>query len=149
MTASKNQTTGEFSADTIDGESPTFYTTDVKLAISSNPVPDPYWQAIGIQTFPEPLPQRQAALSVYFPEGTTSNTYTLTENGKYRASYAFGTLNDPKIYWATSGTLILKVAPTEEDPRLEGSVEFSAKLQKSVETVVIKNGRFVMTGLKP
>jgi hypothetical protein len=149
MTASKNQTTGEFAADTINGESPTFYTTGVKLAVSSRPVPVPYWQAIGIQTFPGPLPQRQAALSVYFPEGTTPDTYTLTENGDYRASYDRGTLSDSKTYLATSGTLILKVVPTEGDPRLDGSVEFTAKLQNGEETVEIKNGRFVMEGLTP
>lgn len=143
MTASKNQTTGKFSADTIDGESPTFYTTNVKLAISSNPVPDPYWQAIGTQTFPGQLPAREAAVSVYFPEGTRPDTYELTETGDYRASYYRGS-SDPKTYLATSGTLILKVVPTEGDPRLEGSVEFSAKLQNGVETVKIKNGLFDM-----
>lgn len=145
MTASKNQTTGEFSADTSGGESPAFYTTDVKLAISTRPVPVPYWQAIGIQTFPGPLPQRQAAVSVYFPEGTTPDTYTLTENGDYRASYYRG-LSDPKTYWATSGTLVLKVAPTKEDPRLEGNVS-SVELHNSEGTVEIKNGQFVMEGL--
>lgn len=113
MTASKNQTTGKFSAETIGGESLTFYTTNVKLAISSNPVPDPYWQAIGTQTFPGQLPAREAIVSVYFPVGTLPDTYTLTENGDYRASYYRGS-SDPKTYLATSGTLMLKVVPTEE-----------------------------------
>lgn len=143
MTASKNQITGEFSAETIGGESPTFYTTNVKLAISSNPVPDPYWQAIGIQTFPGQLPEREAIVSVYFPVGTLPGTYTLTEKGKYRAGYYRGP-TDPKAYLVTSGTLTLEVAPTVGDPRLEGSVQFSAKLQNGVETVEIKNGLFDM-----
>lgn len=143
MSDSNKSTTGTFTADI---ETSSFESEKVSLSehLQSSKL---YWRGQGQQIIDSNLPISHAWVGVYFPEGTTPNTYTLTENGDYRASYAFGTLNDPKIYWATSGTLTLKVAPTERDPRLEGSVEFSAKLQNSVETVEIKNGQFVMEGL--
>jgi len=145
MSDSNKSTTGTFIALIGNGSFGSDTVTLSEHLQSSNL----YWRGLGRQAINSNVPISYAWLGVYLPVGATPDTYTLSENGPYRASYGRGTLNDPKTYQATSGTLILKVVPTEGDPRLDGSVEFTAKLQNGEETVEIKNGRFVMEGLTP
>jgi hypothetical protein len=144
MSDSASTSTGEFSAETVGGERLLFYTTLVNLAISSRPVPVPFWQAIGDQEFDEPLPRRHAYLSVYFPVGVTAGTYPLTRDGDYRGSYAVGTLGDAQSYYSTSGEITLTIVPSSEGGQVEGTVFFTALNDKNGKTVTIKDGKFNM-----
>ncbi|KII34006.1 MULTISPECIES: hypothetical protein [Pseudomonas] len=144
MSDSAYTSTGEFSAETEGGERLLFYTTLVDLAISSRPVPVPYWQAIGDQEFSGPLPRRHAYLSVYFPVGATTGTYQLTKDGDYRGSYAVGTLGDPVSYFSKSGEITLTIVPSSEGEQVEGTVFFTALNEKNGQEVSIKNGKFKM-----
>lgn len=144
MSDFKSISTGEFTAETTGGESPSFHATSVKLTLSSRPVPVPYWQAIGDQEFPGPLPLRHAYLSVYFPEKATTGTYPLTKDGAYRASYAVGTLGETESYFSTSGQMTLTIVPSLEGEQVEGTVFFTAINEKNGQEVFIKDGKFNM-----
>lgn len=145
MSDSEYTSTGEFSAEKEGGERLLFHTTLVNLAISSRPVPVPFWQAIGDQEFDGPLPRRHAYLSVYFPVGVTAGTYPLTRDGDFRGSYAVGTLGDAESYYSTSGQITLTIVPSEEGEQVEGTVFFTALNEKNEQQVFIKNGKFNMT----
>lgn len=145
MSDSEYTSTGEFSAETEGGERLLFHTTLVSLAISSRPVPVPFWQAIGDQEFDGPLPRRHAYLSVYFPVGVTAGTYPLTRDGDFRGSYAVGTLGDAEPYYSTSGQITLTIVPSAEGEQVEGTVFFTALNEKNGQQVFIKNGKFNMT----
>ena len=150
MSDFKKSTTGDFSAATEKGERPLFRSDEVSLTKGFQADPGEYWQGLGKQFIPsdEWPGGKNVWLSVYVPKGATEGLHKLdVDERQYRASYAVGTLADFVSYFSTKGLMTLDVVPSDEDPRLEGRIEFTGKLQNGEQTVIVTEGEFKFSGL--
>lgn len=149
MSDDNKSTTGEFTAETEKGERPLFAAEEVFLSERFQ-APDTYWQGLGKQIIPSDFPpDKHVWLSVYVPENAKVGEHDFIEEPAYRASYASGTLGNFQSYLSTTGKLHLSIVPTVEDPRMEGSIEFTAKHESDGTTVEVTSGKFNFSGLSP
>jgi len=150
MSDDNKSTTGTFTAETEKGERPLFAAEEVFLSERFQ-APDTYWQGLGKQIIPSGFPpdNKFVWLGVYVPENATAGDHDFIEEPAYRASYASGTNADLKSYQSTTGKIHLEIVPTVEDPRMKGSIEFTAKHATDGTTVEVTSGEFNFSGLSP
>lgn len=149
MSDDNKSTTGEFTAETEKGERPLFKSEKVSL-LERFQASKAYWQGVGEQIIPSDWPpnDKHVWLSVYVPEDATVGDHDLgIDEPDYRASYASGTLANFQSYYSTTGKMRLTIVPTVKDPRLEGSIDFTAKHESNETTVEVKSGKFTFSGL--
>ncbi|WP_435036463.1 hypothetical protein [Pseudomonas neuropathica] len=150
MSDFEKSTIGDFYAETEKGARPLFQSDEVTLTKGFQADLGEYWQGLGKQFIPsdEWPGVKNVWLSVYVPEVATVGQHELDANDrKYRASYAVGTFADFVTYFSTTGLMTLDVVPSDKDPRLEGRIEFTGKLQNGEQTVIVTKGEFKFSGL--
>lgn len=148
MSDDNKSTIGEFTAETEMGEDPIF--TAEKVFLSERlQAPNVYWQGLGEQIIPSEFPadNTHVWLSVYVPEKATVGDHDFTQEPAYRATYASGTYANLKIHRSTTGKVHLKIVPTVDDPRMEGSIQFTATNDGDGSTVEVTSGEFNFSGL--